>query len=44
MGWLLGLALFVTGINKGDPIIFVAAGLFAVAGSIATSGVKKQEK
>lgn len=41
MGWLFSLALFFTGANKGDPILFMAAGLFAIAGSIAFNCGKK---
>lgn len=34
MGWIFSLALFVVGCIKVDSMVLVAAGLFAVAGSI----------
>lgn len=34
MGWIIALCLFIGGCVTGDSNIFIAAGLFAIAGSI----------
>ena len=35
MGWVFSLALFVMGVKAADSIMYIAAGLFAIAGAIA---------
>ena len=35
MGWVFSLALFIMGVKAADSIMYIAAGLFAIAGAIA---------
>lgn len=38
MGWIFSIQFLIIGSNNGDPLYFIAAGLFAIAGTI---GIKE---
>lgn len=41
MGWVLAIPLFIIGyINGNDPLMYIASGIFAVAGAIANKTIK----
>lgn len=37
IGYIVSIIFMIQGITKGDPILFVVSGLFAVAGAISKS-------
>lgn len=35
IGYIVSIIFMVQGVTKGDPVLFIVSGLFAVAGSIS---------
>ena len=35
MGWVFSLALFIMGVKAADSMMYIAAGIFAIAGAIS---------
>lgn len=45
MGWIFSLALFVAGlVHNNDQLMFIASGLFAIAGCIGAMVTALKEK
>ena len=43
MGWLISIVILVAGMTTGNEILLIAAGLFAISGSVSFVGNKIKE-